>query len=352
MRGRGWAAGVALLGLIGLARPGGAAEVRAAVGLERDDNPLEEAADGRGGWISRLYASASGNPLNRPRCRAKVQYQGGIKHFWLAEQGIGDVVTSDLDVSAQARLTGRLALSGRGDLKVKGVHRVPSEEGYLRGAAEGGITGLFGKGIAGGAHYLRGGDDSRAAALPDASLHEAGAEVSYSRSRRVQGRAGVAWRWLTYGRPALQETPEGGVTPTAADQSDLLREVSAGVQIYRGMLVHATYAFLHNRSNSFGYGFRAHRFHALVTRHLAYEVDGQVYLTFQVRRYADPLTPLPGGRPEADEYEQTVTVLKLSRQVTSRCGVSLQYGRFRNGARGGAGFYRKNVYAFLVDASL
>ena len=155
--------GVVLLGLVGLARPGGAAEVRAAVGLERDDNPFEETADGRGGWISRLYASASGYPLNRPRWRAKAQYQGGIKHFWLAEQGVsqGDVVTSDLEVSAQARAA-RLALSGRGDLKVKGVNRVSSEEGYLRGALEGAVTGLFGKGISGGAHYLRGGVDSTA----------------------------------------------------------------------------------------------------------------------------------------------------------------------------------------------
>jgi hypothetical protein len=262
------------------------------------------------------------------------------------------VVTNELEASTQAWLTGRVALSGQGNLKVKNVHQAPSEEGYLRGTVEGAVTGTFGQGITGAARYLRGGDDSRAATLPSASLHEAGAEVRYSRSRQVQGRAGVAWRWLTYGRPALERTRGGGVAPLTVDQSDLLWEVSAGAQVYRGMLIHAAYAFLHNRSNSFGYGFRAHRVQALLTRSIAREVDGQVYLTFQVRRYVDPLTPLPGGRSEADEYEQTVVLLKLSRQVTSRCGVSVQYGHFRNGALRSAGFYRKNVYAFSVDMSL
>ncbi|MSS72616.1 MAG: hypothetical protein EXS64_14145 [Candidatus Latescibacteria bacterium] len=224
--------GLALVGLVGLARPSGAAEVRASLGLERDDNPFKETADRQGGWVSRFYVSASGTLLDRPRWRAKVQHQGGMKRFWLADRrtsgSYGDVVTNDLEVSTLAWLTGRVTLSGQGDLKVKNVHQTPGEAGYLRGTAEGAVTGQFGQGITGAVRYLRGGDDSRAATLPDASLHEAGAEVKYRRSRQFQGRAGVTWRWLTYGRPALQRTPGGGVGFLNVDQSDLLREVSAG----------------------------------------------------------------------------------------------------------------------------
>lgn len=355
-RWRRWARMTALLGLIGLVRPAGAADVRAALGVEYDDNPFEETVDRQDGWVNRFYVAASGHLLNRSWGRLQVRHQGGLKRFWRAERrtpgSYGDVVTNDLEVSGQARVTRGLTLSGGGNLKIKNVNRVSSEEGYLRGAVEGTVTGLFGRGISGAAHYRRGGDDSRDAALSDVSLHETGAEVSYGRSRRMQGRAGVTWRWLDYGRPALEWLPGGGVTPRTFRQSDRLREVSVSAQGYRGMLFQVSYAFLHNRSNSFGYGFWAHRFQALMIRQITYGVDGQAYVTFQFRRYTDPLTPLPGGRSEADEYEQTVAVLRLSRQVTSRCGVSVQYGAFRNGARGGAGFYRKNVYAFSVDASL
>ena len=74
-------------------------------------------------------------------------------------------------------------------------------------------------------------------------------------------------------------------------------------------------------------------------------------MNLQFRRYDDPLPPLPGGGSEADEYEQTVGIVKLSRQMTSCYGISLQYGFFRNGARRSGGFYRKH-YTLSLDASL
>lgn len=339
-----------------LAGPAGAAEVRATLGLERDDNPFEEAVRPRAGWVSRLHVTASGQPVNRPAGRLRVQHQMGLKRFWgedpKATGGLGEVVTNDVEVSGLARVGTGVILSGSGDLKVKTVNRVSSEEGYLRGTAEGAVTGLFGGGFSGTGRYQRGGDDSRSAALPDVSLHETGVEAGYSRSRRLQARAGVTWRWLRYGRPALERLPGAGVGTRTVRQADTLRELFASVQGYRGMLYQVTYAFLDDRSNSFGYGFRGHRFQGMLTRHIGYEVDGQAYVTFQVRRYDDPLALLPGGPSEADEYEQTVVILKLSRQVNERCGVSVQYGHFRNGARRGDAFYRKNVCAFSVDVTL
>jgi hypothetical protein len=90
----------------------------------------------------------------------------------------------------------------------------------------------------------------------------------------------------------------------------------------------------------------------MATRHLFLEVDGQAFLAFQHRRYGDLVLSLPGGRSEADEYEQTVAILKLSRQVTPRIGISAQYTASRNGARGGDPHYRKQVWSLSLDTSL
>ena len=340
--------------LLFFAGPAGAADVRATLGMERDDNLFKAAVSPLRGWVSRFTIAASGALVNRPRGRLTVDYQGGMKRFWARRtaDGSGEVMTNDIAVSGQGRVAEGVTLSGAGGLKVKSVSRISGEDGYLRGSAEAAVTVRPGRGFSGAAHYRRGGDDSRSAALPDASLHEGGLEARYGRSRRLEARAGVTWRWLRYGRPALEQLPGGGVGSRTVRQADLFREAFAGVQGYRGVLYQFTYAFVDDRSNSFGYGFRGHRLQGMLTRHLAYEVDGQVYVTFQVRRYDDPLTPSAGGRSEADEYEQTVAIFKLSRQVTSRCGVSVQYRRFRNGARQGDAFYRKHVYGFSVDASL
>ena len=356
MRGRGVLLGVVLLGVIGDIQGGQAAEVHAVAGMAHDSNLFEAQVDPQGGWVNRLYVFASGYLLRRSRGYVSVQHQGGIKRFWQAERQAdgraGDVVVNRLEVAGQIRVAKRVVLSNSSVLKVKQVSRVPGEEGYLRGSVEGRAVARLSKGASGTLYYRRGGDDSRDALLPEVSLHEVGIEGCYGRSRQLRGRVGVTWRWLDYDRPALEWDPGGGVVPLGFGQSDLVRGGSAGVQVYWGMLVHLTYGFLDNRSNSFGYGFSAHRVQALVIRHLVGGVDGQAYVNVQFRRYDDSLIPLPGGGSEVDEYEQTMGVLKLSRQVTDRFGISLQYGFFRNGARQSGGFYRKHVYTLSMDTSL
>ena len=127
----------------------------------------------------------------------------------------------------------------------------------------------------------------------------------------------------------------------------------AGIQFYRGALVHASYALLDNQSNSVGYGFWAHRVQLLLTRHIAHQIDGQVFLTLQRRRYDEELPEfLPVTEVEEDEYEQTLFSLKLSRQMSERYDVSWEYRDARNGSRRGAGSFGKKVYSLALDISL
>jgi len=349
-------AGVVLLLAAGATQPALAGEVRAVLGTAYDSNLYKAADDVRGGWFSRLYVTSSGYLVRRPKGNVHLQHQGGVKRFWVSERDTtgppGDVLVYSLDVAGRIRASRRWTLSSAGTLKLKHASRVPREESYLRGSAEGRVTGLLGRWVSGTGHYRRGGDDSRDVSLPEVSLHEVGLGVNYGRSRRLRLHLGFTRRRLDYDRPALSLYSVDTVVQLSGKQSDLLREVSASAQIYRGALIHLSYGFLDNLSNSFGYGFRAHRFQMLVTRHIAWEIDGQFYLNLQFRKYDDPLSPLPGAESEADEYEQTMGILKLSRQFMERYGVAVQYGFHRNGARRSGAFYRKHVFTVSLDVSL
>ncbi len=349
--------GVALLAWLGGFGGVQAAEVRGVVGLSHDTNLFEATGDPRAGWVSRLHVSVSGYLVRNPKGHVVVDYQGGIKKLWKEQPepgdgGRGDVVVNLVQVRSQVRLTDRVSFAQSGMLKIKQVHRVPGEESYLRGSLEGRLSGRTRGGSATGGLYLRwGGDDSRDALLPEVSMREVGVDARVGRSRRLRAYAGASLRWLDYDRPALGGSGDG-IASLGAEQSDLLRTVSVGLQLYRGALVHLTYAYLWNRSNSFGYGYAAHRLNLLLVRHLARGVDLQAYLILQFRTYDDPLVPLPQAGAESDEYEQTMGVFKLSRQLTGRIGASIQYSLIRNGARRTGDFYRKHVYALSLETSL
>ena len=216
----------------------------------------------------------------------------------------------------------------------------------MRGALEGRIQCVFGQGFTSDLYYRFGGHDSRDMRLPEVISNEVGAGVQYGKSRRFRARLTGTWRWLDYNRAALAVDARGRIDELRFAQSDLLREVSAGVQLYRGVLVDLVYGFLLNTSNSYGYSFKAHRMQVLLVRHMGFQFDAQMLANLQLRRYDDPLASLPGWDSEMDEYEQALLVLKLSRQLTNRLDLSLQYGFSRNGARRSGGFYRKHTARF------
>ncbi len=335
---------------------GWSAETHIEAGMVYDNNLFEVPVDPQSGWISRFYFAYSGDLLKRPRSSVWLRCQVGAKRFWTAERSMsgesGAVLTNHLNVTASSRVGRRVRLEGSGVLKVKIVNRVPGEEGYLRGALEGRIQCVFGQGFTSDLYYRFGGHDSRDMRLPEVISNEVGAGVQYGKSRRFRARLTGTWRWLDYNRAALAVDARGRIDELRFAQSDLLREVSAGVQLYRGVLVDLVYGFLLNTSNSYGYSFKAHRMQVLLVRHMGFQFDAQMLANLQLRRYDDPLASLPGWDSEMDEYEQALLVLKLSRQLTNRLDLSLQYGFSRNGARRSGGFYRKHTCAISVAVFL
>jgi hypothetical protein len=350
---RGWLL-LGLACLLGWGGPGRANTVRATLSLEYDDNLFEYQKSRRSGWISRLYLSSASRLLDRKWGNLQVQHQWGIKRFWRSEEAAGtpgDVVANYLELGGVLRLREGLQASWASELKIKSVQQISSEESYLRGGLRLGLNGHWGERLTGGIGYRRSGDEARDPQLADVSMHEGSANLSYARSRRLRGSLGFRWRRLNYGRPALMggdEEEENGV-----DQEDVGREWSAGVQLYRGVLVHAQYAFIDNSSNSMGYGFSAHRMQLMLTRHLGKGVDGQLFFTSQVRRYDEvELTEPAASEGGRDEYEQTLFSLKLARRLGERYDLSWQYRSSRNGSRAGDGFFRKKVYSLAIDMGI
>lgn len=354
---RGWLGGTVLLALFAGGTPADGESMRATIGLEYDDNPFDVAGPGRAGWVSRLYLQQAGVVTGGEWGEVHLRHEWGLKRFWRAEDAsttAGDVLANAVDCGAIWRVRPSLALSLGSELKIRSVQRLSREDGYLRGALRLGLETEPRPGLSGSLRYLQGVEDARGGGLADAAVRELAADLRLRREQRVSGSVGLRLRRVRYSRPILEADPAqpDQVQELDRDQRDLGIEASAGVEYSGTVLVQAGYGCLANRSNSLGYDYLAHRVHALVTRALIAEVDGQLFLTGQFRRYGESLPPSEATPVEQDEYEQLLLSLKLARRLGERLGLSWQYRFSRNGATNAEEACRKRVYALSLDLAL
>jgi len=202
-----WSALLVVLLAIPVPRSG-AGEIRAVVGLERDSNLFEDATRPRAGWISRFYVSSTGSLLRTKSGYISLRYKGGVKRYWRAASavmGLGDVVANDVELRGLARLNPRFHLGGAGALKIKQVHQVPGEEGYLKGAIAASVRSIISTRFTGVIRARIGADDSRDITLPETVVKGIGFTGIYGKNRNFTTRVGVTWNWMDYDRRALSK---------------------------------------------------------------------------------------------------------------------------------------------------
>jgi hypothetical protein len=324
--------------------------LQATFGLEYEDNPLASGGEKQGAWVNRFYISSSGNLIERAWGQVGLRQQWGIKSF--REDGAGEVVASRLELQGTAFPHPLLGVAWGAELKLKDVNRVLSEDGYRRDVQYLNFQGELGEGFSAGLRLRRSGDTVSDAGLADLKQVGVGSDFGYARGRGLRLRLGFDWNQLEYARSALEQGFNQQPAPGRRQQSDRLFHYSVGLQLYRGMLVDMQFGWLHNRSNSLGYGYRAHRWQASLTRSLPWKTDGQVFVAGQRRRYGEQYArPLPGNSSERDEYAQTLMSVKAQRQLGHHYGLSLHYRHARNGSRQGEGAYRKNTYGMALEVA-
>jgi len=139
----------------------------------------------------------------------------------------------------------------------------------------------------------------------------------------------------------VSDPSEIGLVVTDRDRSDRLRQLDLGLRLYRGGMLSLTYAYQRNRSNSYGYGFRAHRIVLLSTSTVPLNSVLQTYGIFQVREYTEVL---PGFAPEyEEEYEHLVLTAKLSRMIVEPYELEGEYSLRRSGLRDSDTRYTEHI---------
>lgn len=339
------------------AMPVAGESMRATLGLEYDSNPFEGTASRRPGWVSRLYLCTGSRLMDRATAAVEMHHRAGVKRFWrrdAAATEAGDVVANHMELRGTWRPTRPLAVDWGADVKLKNVQRVSSDESYLRGGAELGLTREWRRGISTTIELRRAGDDARDSALVDLARSKLGVKIRWRQSRRLVAEAGVRHHWLAYDRPVFVLGPAGKRLSTGPDtQKDRLREWHLGLQAYTRLLVQVGYTYLDNTSNSAGYAYRAHRLRMTLARHLGYGVDGHLFVAAQRRDYTDDLTSVaPRDANAQNEYEQTLISVRLARQLSNRYGLSWRYRWARSGNARSGQFYRKGVYSISIDMVL
>ena len=340
----------ALWGMALLLAAGPAGALQASFGLEYNDNPLQRASARRGAWGHRFYIVSQKDLTDLLPGRSALRQQWGIKRFGGSGAADGEVVASRLDLSGAAAPNDWLGLDWGVGLKLKDANRAVGEEGYRRDSQFVRLRGALGRGFNIGLKVQRSGDVVREPALGDLDQWGVAYEGGYARGRWLRLRLSLAWNRLDYGRRALAPGFNQQAVPGAARQSDRLRRYTAGLQVFRGTLADFSLSRSENRSNSFGYGYRAWSWRASLTRTFPWKIDGHFFLTGQRRSYREEIAnPLPGASGERDEYAQNLVSLRAARPLGSHYGVALHYRHARNGSRQRDGAYRENSYGCAVE---
>lgn len=339
--------------------PVGAQTTRASLGLEYDTDPFtatipsDSARVPNGAWVSRLYLRQAAVLAGGDWGEVRLRHEWGLKRFWEADTDMptpGGVLASALDCGAAWRLGQRLVATAGTELKLRSVHRLAADDSYLRGALRLGLQGQATDRIGASVGWLQGREEERGDGLTDASVRQVSLELQAHTGPQVAAGIGFRQRWIRCACLALaaDSTLPGHAFETDRRQRDQRREAEANLQLQGRWLCEASYGYLANHSNSLGYSFHGHRGQVLLTGTLGGHVDGQALVTAQARQYEDDL---PSGvvGAVADDYDQVLISGKVSRQLTSLCGVSAQYRWARNGATGQAHGRDEQVYALSLD---
>lgn len=351
MKACGWA--IACFFLLLATRPISAAEIRAVYRTDLDSNPHELTAGERRGLVSRFFLTASGVPLNHRRGALVLEQQSGVKRFWTASatgQESGDVFINQLVVRGHFWVTDGFKAFTGAQFKFKQATRAPGEESYLNGFFHFGLSARANAFLTGRAFVQAGGDDSRDLNLPETSFVELGAALVYARHRHLTGNMHIGYRRTAFERSALANARDADIEEAGDQQRDRLLSVGVDVQAAYRAVIKLSYTYLKNRSNSFGYPFVAQQVEGIFAVGSKFGVDVQGFTKFQLRSYDETLPDEVFSA--VDEYAQAIAVLKLSRQLSRRYGISGRFEWSRNGARRGKAFYRKRVFAFSVEAGL
>ena len=331
-----------------------AADLQISSTLSYDSNLYEALRNGQSGMSSRVSVTAKGVAWRGRKGAIHIEQQAGFQRLWSTAFGqteAGDVFVEQFFVHGVAPI-GKGVLGIRSGLKFKEATRVPSEESYLRAGVDGDFAWPFGKRITSRLRFGIGGDDARDVLLPETRYESVGFDLAYSKQRNFSTHLRLLRRWIDYGRVALYLNDGNQIVTRKEIQADLATSVTMGFQAFVGMLIQADYALLRNDSNSFGYAYWAHRIQGMVVRHLGKGIDAQVFMQFHVRFYDEDVPSLLGGITETDAYEQSIGVLKLSKQISAKHVMSGQYGFYRNGARQGDGFYRKHLFSIVFETKM
>lgn len=345
---------MALLLLDPLAARAASSEATVRAGLAYNSNPEGLADSVSGQWLARSYVSCGADLFRLGGTTASLHYQGGI------ERGLwGGSDADSLQATATNALTLRLGHDVPGwarlefDARVKNrsTHRLRASPGYL--SQEAGLS-------------LR----SRPLRRTHARLHLRRSAKDYE--ERFAGYAAescglgvetllpgvvsisltVGQTRLQFGRHALRKDASGQVAADSlgGDQKDALSEVKLGLRLYTALLLTADYAYQDNASNSYGYPYRAHELTLIVTKDLPHGAVGQLYGSFQWRRYRDPLVGPSTEDLQVDEYEHTMCTARLSRALSKAAELDAQYA-YRKASNQRERFYEQHLVSMSLCLS-
>ena len=327
----------------------GRVTVKAKVGVEYDDNVFEEIEDRTGGLAARCYLGLNSTLFRSKRVLTSLRYQGALKRPLRSPSGdslsAAEPIVHSLTLSHGHKLTERLVAAIEGEIKSrtlmnKGSKFLPSQDGYLQGAAGLSLKVRLAGDLAGTFSYRRSFVHFGEFRDFDFRAQEAGIHLNKRLFRRLTCRLGGSWKRLNFDRHALTQ----GLQRAEDRQKDTVQRIGVHFKFYRLFLIDGGYCFLRNTSNSYGYAFDAHRLTLVLGKMLTRRIGLQLYGVFQRKNYTEDIRDVPFISPPKD-MEGSVFVVKGSGDITDRWGIEVQYGLHREESLQRNRFHTRSLYS-------
>ena len=349
---RTWICFSALLLLAPLTAQAASSEATLRAGLGYNSNPDGLADSVSGQWLARAYVSCGAHLFRLGRTTGSLHYQGGIERgLWGGSDtdSLEATATNGLALHLGHHVPGWARMGFDARVKNRSTHRLRASPGYFSQEAALSLT-TRPVGRTHGVLYFRQSARDYEARFAGYAAGAYGLGVETLLPGVVSLCLTVGETRLRFDRHALCKDASGQVAADSlgGDQRDALSEVKLGLRLYTPLLLTADYAYQDNASNSYGYPYRAHKLTLIVTKDLPHGTVGQLYGSFQWRRYRDPVVGPSTEDLQVDEYEHTMCTARLSRALSKAVELDAQYA-YRKASNQRERFYKQHLVSLSLS---
>ena len=133
-----------------------------------------------------------------------------------------------------------------------------------------------------------------------------------------------------------------------AKRKDSANVMTAGIQLYKNILVNINASYESNSSDVDGYSYKGYMLSGMMAKAISDNTVIELYTLFRSRTYDSPPDNSDSPQIDIEDEERNAIIAKISRDITKRVALEIQYDLRRNRSGLEGETYLKNVISASI----